>query len=264
MIVNKDMLNKLKDFGLNSYESKLWTALLSRGVSTAGELSDISNVPRSRAYDVLESLEKKGFIVVKLGKPIKYLAVQPREVVERVKKRVEEEAEERAKALESLKGSEILEELNILHKNGVEKVDPMERSGSFRGREKMYDHLTTMIKNAQSRIIMMTTATGFQRKADYFKHDLEKAVKRGVSVRIAVPMTGEARKLAKQLNGVDVRHTENDSRFCAVDGKEIMFMLMNDKDVHEGFDSGIWVSTPYFVQNFEQMFENEWKEMKRA
>lgn len=29
MIVQKDFLNKLKDFGLNSYESKLWTALLS-------------------------------------------------------------------------------------------------------------------------------------------------------------------------------------------------------------------------------------------
>ena len=92
MIVQKDFLNRLKDFGLNSYESKLWIALLSRGVSTAGELSDISNVPRSRAYDVLESLEKKGFIIVKVGKPIKYLAVTPTEVVERVKKKVVEDA----------------------------------------------------------------------------------------------------------------------------------------------------------------------------
>ena len=103
MIVQKDFLNKLKDFGLNSYESKLWIALLSRGVSTAGELSDISNVPRSTAYDVLESLEKKGFIVVKVGKPIKYLAVPPREVVERVKKRVVEEADQKNRILTNLK-----------------------------------------------------------------------------------------------------------------------------------------------------------------
>ncbi|MDP3765021.1 MAG: helix-turn-helix domain-containing protein, partial [Nanoarchaeota archaeon] len=39
---------QLKNLGLNSYEVKIWTALLSRGVSTAGELSDIANVPRSR------------------------------------------------------------------------------------------------------------------------------------------------------------------------------------------------------------------------
>ena len=57
MIVDIGFINKLRDFGLNSYEAKIWTALLSKGISTAGELSDISNVPRSRSYDVLESLE---------------------------------------------------------------------------------------------------------------------------------------------------------------------------------------------------------------
>ena len=59
MIVKEEFLSKLRRyFSLNLYEVKIWTALLSRGVSTAGELSDIANVPRSRSYDVLESLEK--------------------------------------------------------------------------------------------------------------------------------------------------------------------------------------------------------------
>jgi len=83
VIVKDEFLNKLRQyFNLNLYEVKIWTALLSRGISTAGELSEIGNVPRSRAYDILESLEKKGFVVMKLGKPIKYLAVEPAEVVE--------------------------------------------------------------------------------------------------------------------------------------------------------------------------------------
>ena len=82
MIISEEFLKKIKEFGLNSYEAKIWAALLSRGVSTAGELSDIANVPRSRSYDILESLEKKGFIVMKIGKPIKYIAVSPEEVVE--------------------------------------------------------------------------------------------------------------------------------------------------------------------------------------
>src|SRR3990172_13310175 len=100
MIVKEDFLNKLRQyFGLNLYEAKIWTALLSRGVSTAGELADIGNVPRSRAYDILESLEKKGFVVMKLGKPIKYLAVEPKEVVERVKKLLREEADDTIKKL---------------------------------------------------------------------------------------------------------------------------------------------------------------------
>ena len=88
MIVKEEFLSRLRRFfNLNLYEVKIWTALLSRGVSTAGELSDIANVPRSRSYDVLESLEKKGFVIMKLGKPIKYIAVPPKEVVEREKKK---------------------------------------------------------------------------------------------------------------------------------------------------------------------------------
>src|SRR3970282_1413045 len=96
MIVKEEFLSKLRRyFCLNLYEVKIWTALLSRGVSTAGELSDIANVPRSLSYDVLESLEKKGFVIMKLGKPIKYIAVPPTEVVERVKKNLKEDADTR-------------------------------------------------------------------------------------------------------------------------------------------------------------------------
>ena len=78
MIVQDDFIKRLRSsFDLNIYEAKIWTALLSKGIATAGELSDISDVPRSRTYDVLESLEKRGFVVMKLGKPIKYLSIKP-------------------------------------------------------------------------------------------------------------------------------------------------------------------------------------------
>src|SRR3989338_6730139 len=132
MIVKDDFLSKLRQyFGLNLYEVRIWTALLSRGVSTAGELSDIGNVPRSRSYDVLESLEKKGFVVMKLGKPIKYLAVEPQEVVHRVKKLIREDADIKVKKLEELRGSDVLNELNTLHTQGIEFIEPADLSGAI-------------------------------------------------------------------------------------------------------------------------------------
>src|SRR3989338_5267406 len=132
MIMQKDFLNKLKDFGLNTYESKLWTALLSRGVSTAGELSDISNVPRSRSYDVLESLQRKGLIIMKLGKPIKYIAVPPDEVLERIKKKIRKDSEKQLQLINELKSGEILKELNSLHTIGIDLIEPHEMSGSLK------------------------------------------------------------------------------------------------------------------------------------
>ena len=146
MIVKDEFLSKLRRyFSLNLYEVKVWTALLSRGVSTAGELSDIANVPRSRSYDVLESLEKKGFVIMKLGKPIKYLAISPQDVVSRVKKNMVTDAEEKVKRLDSMKGTELLSELNTLHTQGIELIEPADLAGAVRGRLNLNNQMESII-----------------------------------------------------------------------------------------------------------------------
>ena len=75
MINKQELVKKIKEyFNLNIYETKVWLALLSKGVASAGEVAELSGVPRSRTYDVLESLEKQGFAMMKLGKPVKYIS----------------------------------------------------------------------------------------------------------------------------------------------------------------------------------------------
>ena len=263
MIVKNDFLHNLKDFGLNSYESKIWTALLSRGVSTAGELSDIANVPRSRSYDVLESLEKKGFVIMKLGKPIKYIAVPPSEVIERVKKRIQENANEQLKMLNELQSSEILKELNLLHNQGIEMVDPVELSGSFRGRDALYTHLNSMIKKANSEIIVLTSAGGLTRKAKSLSRSLKKAKERGVSIKIAAPVTKENELAAKKLSKIaEVRKTNINSRMVIVDDRDLVFMLLDDNSVHPAYDAGVWVNTPFFTKFMKDTFNYFWTQME--
>ena len=266
MIVKEEFLSKLRRFfSLNLYEVKIWTALLSRGVSTAGELSDIANVPRSRSYDVLESLEKKGFVIMKLGKPIKYIAVAPKEVVERVKKNVQDSAKEEIKKLTDLKNTEIVDELSTLHTQGVELVEPADLSGSLRGRHNLYNHLELTIRNAEESVTLMTTSQGFIRKVEGLKPTFEKLKKRGVRIRIAAPITKDALPALKELQGIaEVRHTDNKARFCIVDGKEIIFMVLDDNEVHPTYDVGICVNTPFFASALENLFELAWKAMKPA
>lgn len=264
MIVKDEFLSKLRRyFGLNLYEVKIWAALLSRGVSTAGELSDIANVPRSRSYDVLESLEKKGFVVMKLGKPIKYIAVEPAEVLERVKKNVQKDAKEQIKRLEDLKGTDVIQELNSLHKQGVELVEPSDLSGSIKGRHNLYNHMELTIRDAEESVVIMTTSQGLIRKVEGLKPTFEKLKKRGVKIRIAAPITKENMSAVKDLQGVaEIRNTSVNARFILVDGKEIIFMVMNDADVHPTYDVGIWVNTPFFASAMETLFDLAWKEMK--
>jgi HTH-type transcriptional regulator, sugar sensing transcriptional regulator len=265
MIVKEDFLNKLRQlFSLNLYEVRIWTALLSRGVSTAGELSEIANVPRSRTYDVLESLEKKGFIVMKLGKPLNYIAVEPSEVVDRSKKLVTKDAKSRVKKLDNLRGGELLGELETLFKQGIEFVEPSDLSGALRGRHNVYTHMDTMIKSAKQSVYIMTSAKGLPRKADALKSTLEALSKRGVDIRIAAPLNGESFESAKDLmEFAKVKSVDKiNARFCLVDNKEVMFMVMDDNDVHPTYDVGIWVNTPYFASALGGMFNMAWKNMK--
>ena len=53
------LIDNLKELGLNTYESKVYIALLKKHPSTGYEISNIANMPQSRTYDTLKSLEQK-------------------------------------------------------------------------------------------------------------------------------------------------------------------------------------------------------------
>ena len=264
MIVQHEFLNKLKDFGLNSYESKLWAALLSRGISTAGELSDIANVPRSRTYDVLESLEKKGFIIMKIGKPIKYIAVPPSEVLERVKRKVQDDADKKAELLDKLKNDEILKELTLLHKNGIDHVEPTELSGFIKGTDNLYHRLEFAIKNAKESVVLMTTEQGVINKTEKLYNVLKEAKSNGVKIKMIVPSSKKNADAIKKMKTVaEVKHTDDTvARLCLADNAELTFMLLNTEEIHDSYDSAVWVNTPFFCQAMGAMFDKVWKSIK--
>ncbi len=263
MLVEKDFLNKLRDFGLNTYESKIWTALLSRGVSTAGELSDIANVPRSRSYDVLESLDKKGFIILKPGKPIKYLAVKPDEVIERIKKKVREQTDDQLKLIEKLRSGEVLNDLSSLHSQGLDLVEPTDMTGAIKGRRNIYNHIATMVKNAQKTITIATSTEGLMRKRDTLLTYLTKAKQRGVKIKIAAPIDTKSKELKQLSKTAEIKKTNLQTRFCVVDKREILFMLMNDENIHPNYDIAIWANTEFFANFLENTF-NAFSNNKKA
>ncbi|MBU0760971.1 MAG: hypothetical protein KJ600_05705 [Nanoarchaeota archaeon] len=267
MIIKEEFLSRLrKIFDLNLYEARVWTALLSRGVSTAGELSNISDVPRSRTYDILESLEKKGFIIMKIGKPIKFVALRPEEVVERVKKNLVVNAQAKSRRLEELKGDDVLSELNNLFENGVKFVEPSDLAGSLRGRQNMHNHLDMMIRSAEKSVTIVTTAEGLNRKMEALLPSLEKAKRRGVVLRIGAPITPKNIRIAKHLSKIaEVKDTSQkglNGRFTIVDSEQLMFMLTDDATVHPNYDVAVWLSTDFFAKVMEQMFELTWNDFR--
>jgi len=259
--MNETFLKRLRSsFDLNEYEAKIWMALLSKGIATAGELADISGVPRSRSYDVLESLEKRGFILMKLGKPIKYLAVEPQEVISRVKKSVLDHADTKVKTISELKDTEFFTELDFLFKNGIEHVDPSTVSGSIKGRRNLYDHMETVLKDAKKSVVISTTEKGLVRKVDSLKFMFKNLSKNGVKIKIAAPLGENSKGIINELKGIaTVKNIDGiNSRFILVDGSNLMFMLTDDEKITDKNDIGVWINSPFFAGTLNSLFEQAW------
>ncbi|MEM2932649.1 MAG: helix-turn-helix domain-containing protein [Candidatus Pacearchaeota archaeon] len=261
MVLRDDFLSRLREiFGLNLYEVKIWTALLSRGVSTAGELSNISGVPRSRTYDILESLEKKGFVIMKLGKPIKFIALKPSEVIDRAKRNFIEQAKEKGKVLEEIRDSELMDQLNEIYTKSIKYVEPHELSGALRGRYNIVNHIDSLINKAQNEVIIVTTEKGFERKIDSLRSTLEKVAKRGVNLKICAPITKNNFKIAKEVSKfAEVRDVKINARFIVIDDRILVFMVLDDAEIHPNYDLGVWINSEFFTTALKNLFEETWK-----
>ncbi len=267
MVVNEELVNKVKAiFGLNTYEARIWVALLMKGVATAGELADLADIPRSRAYDVLESLEKKGFVVMKLGKPIKYMAIPPSEVVERVKKRYEETIQRKMKEMESLKSSELLQELEKLQKSGSANIDLSEKSGAFKGQQNIISHLETMLKEADKNVYMLLTESFFAKMAMVLKPIFYELKSRGVSVKVIAPINEVTAKYVEDIMEYAEIYDSGElrGRIITIDEEEVMIMIFDEKEVPSAIDVGIWVYAPALAKSLNQLLEISIQKLKPA
>jgi sugar-specific transcriptional regulator TrmB len=276
MVASQETLDKLEDIGLNMYERKIYSALLGRGVSTAGELSEMTNVPRSRAYDVLESLAEKGFVVIKSSKPMEYVSIPPEQAIENIKKQHEKDLEEKLDKLEDFKSSEAVEELEGLYDQGVELVDPAEMSGSLKGNHQIHQHMGTMFQDAEKSIKIMTSEKGLNDIYENHSDLLKEAKEEGVNVRVLAPVTDENQEAFQSLSDVaEIRHVGDleekleevnespDGRFAIIDD-EALTMAMTHDEVHATQDTAFWSKSDHMADNMlSPMFHMLWEHAER-
>ena len=77
MSISDKTRKALEKIGLTSYEIRTFSALLKSGELTASDLSQKSGVPYSKIYEVLGTLEEKGWIGSDDSRPTKYFAKSP-------------------------------------------------------------------------------------------------------------------------------------------------------------------------------------------
>ncbi len=258
MMIKPELVKKIKEhFNLNIYETKVWLALLSKGIASAGETAELSGVPRSRTYDVLESLEKAGFAIAKLGKPVKYIAVKPTTVVEKLKMNAVRKADENVSLLSNLKETKEYVELEELYKTGIEPVKHSNLSGAIKGKANILNHLKELLDSAKDEVIICTSASEVNEKSRIFSSLFSSLNKKKVDVKVA--LSGDEQEI-KKINSrfrINAKKLDINSRFFVVDKEQVLFML--SQNLKEDEELGIWINSGFFVTSLAYLFEQAWK-----
>ena len=77
-----EIVERLTQAGLNKYQAKAYTYLLSVGSASAVAISRGSDIPKSRIYDTLEDLERKGYVETYEQDSLHARVLNPDEVLE--------------------------------------------------------------------------------------------------------------------------------------------------------------------------------------
>lgn len=223
----EELVEKLKTLGFNAYEAKVYIALLKKYPATGYETSKLADIPQSRAYDTLKSLEKKQIVTASCTQPVTYTPVKPKELTKRYKRKMDSVIDFLDKKLPDVK-DDYIEPVLIVN-------------GNFRINEKIIE----LIKNAKQEIYLEVWSQDFKSIEPY----LLEAYHRGCEIKIAgydnfsCPF------------GIVFRHSSTnlfeyskDRRFLflAIDNKEGLFGKVPSPLRHET-PSMIWTKNPEIV-----------------
>jgi len=264
-MVKDRMVELLQEhFELNLYEARAYVALVGFGVLTPAELASVSEVPAPRTYDVLRSLEKKGFAISQPGKVNKYRPVHPQNILEKFieewQERVKEELEAKKKAKEEL--LELMSPLieTEIPKYGVEKVWVVRgiRNATLKTKE-MFEEVKEQILLADDGYIAIN-----------LESDILKAIDKGVKAKILVTepvfhRLGASKILDYYKAGkLELRVIDKLELPMLICDDEVFFALEDMAARYFNYETQIWIKDFRVKALFEGKFNEYWEQAKKA
>jgi len=168
----------LENYGLNEKEAKVYLACLELGSASVQKISRKAVVPRTTVYEILEGLQRKGFVSNFLKKKIKYFSVEtPQKIIGLTREKLE--------LLE-----EALPQMNALY--GEAKARPTVRF--YQGRDQMKIILKEVLSEAHELLGFASTDDLFTFFGSWWDKFIEQRLKRKIPARIIVRESEKARE----------------------------------------------------------------------
>lgn len=133
----------LQQLGLKEYESRCFVGLSRLSTGTAKQLSEITDVPRTRVYDAIRVLEAQGLVEIQHSSPQQFRAVPVEEATETLRDQYEARVERFNTALADA------EEIN------PEEEEPVQKVWTMSGTDAIANRSNALIRDATEEVVLV-------------------------------------------------------------------------------------------------------------
>ncbi|WP_254274473.1 TrmB family transcriptional regulator [Haloarcula marina] len=213
-------IEQLERFGLSAYAARTFVALASLGTGTARDVSQVSEVPRTRVYDAIDELHDRGLVDILQSSPKQFWAIS----AETASRTFEHELQHRTELLQT----------------ALRKLEPIEQRAEQRGvwtvdgQTTVTERVLEFFASAEEEIVYMTVE-------DLLTEDLiaglSEAAERGVSIQLAGVSTDVQERIQDEIPGATMFESlwvwsdTSAGRLMMIDGrKTLVSALVNGAD----------------------------------
>ena len=139
----EDAIEVLQQLGLKEYEARCFVGLSRLPSGTAKQLSEQTEVPRTRVYDAIRMLEAQGLVEIQHSSPQRFRAVSLSEATETLRDQYEARVEQLHNALNTI---EVIEETDD---------SPVQQIWAMSGREAIENRTIELTREATTEIVLV-------------------------------------------------------------------------------------------------------------
>ncbi|MFC6785257.1 TrmB family transcriptional regulator [Halobaculum halobium] len=180
-------IEQLEEFGLSAYAARTFVALVSLGTGTAKEVSQVSEVPRTRVYDAIDELHARGLVDVQQSSPKEFWAIS----ADTTSRKFEREMEYRTSVL----------------RTSLDRLNPAPRSEEQRGvwtvdgQTAVTDRVLEFVSGADDKIVYMTVE---ELLTEEIIDALCAAAERGVTISLGGVSADVRDRIRDEIPGADI------------------------------------------------------------
>ena len=256
---NQKLLQSLIDIGLSEREAKTYLALLSRNSASATELQKISGVPRSKIYEVLDGLLRRGYCTEKRsGRNRTYEIINPNVTLDPAFKNLHERLSDSYK---------LRKQLFDIYSESEKSAEPLDHIELLRGNDSIHHRYCQLVRNTQKELLGFGRgpyACDTSEKSEEQDKESIGIVKRGGIVRwifeLDIPgdnwIVDDLKKL--KAEGQQIKVADKLPLKMMIFDRELLLVAEEEPYVHSGELAMSLINQGTIVNAFTALFEFFW------